>query len=315
MPRLSFTTLCASSNDIITIPAKIKTGAAETFKTKYLEDNRDKQYLNLVLDFGTIDYSGSLDDMSLAFYTWGTSGGFPVHHVSVPGAGYGNIAGSFASSFMDIIKTGAKVTDINYEEENNVVISYTEDGGVTTVTARTVLVTASLGVLKSGTISFTPSLPDWKQDAIDGMGFGVTNKCILQWDDPDAMVWPEEAGGFELITPDDETSGRWTTFYNPSKTKGVPFLTAFIGGDDAMAVEEQTDEEILNEVMANLRAMFPTATDPDKYIITRWGKEENVRGAYSFKILGRDFDDDAESLRWPLDNSVWFAGEATSPVW
>ena len=67
--------------------------------------------------------------------------------------------------------------------------------------------------------------------------------------------------------------------------------------------------------MANLRAMFPTATDPDKYIITRWGKEENVRGAYSFKILGRDFDDDVESLQWPLDNSVWFAGEAMSPVW
>ena len=50
-----------------------------------------------------------------------------------------------------------------------------EDGGTTTATtravrARTVLVTAPLGVLKSRTIDFVPPLPGEKLAAIEAMG-------------------------------------------------------------------------------------------------------------------------------------------------
>ena len=292
----------------------MKTGAAEEYKTEYLEDNKDVQYLNLILDFGEIDYSGDLNEMSFAEYTWGHSGGYPVHYVSVPGVGYGNIAASFAAPFLSKIKLGAKVTGINYEDQNNVIVSFTENGVARKVVAKTVLVSASLGVLKAGSISFTPSLPGWKQEVIDNMGFGLANKCLMQWNDEDDMVWPEEKAGFELITPSSDTSGKWTTFFNPSKLKGVPLLEGLIGGDDARDMEMQTDEEIIDDVMKNLRAMFPTISRPDRVIITRWGQEENIRGAYAFKVKGRDFDDDA----WNLQRSVgkiWFAGEAMSGTW
>jgi monoamine oxidase len=39
-----------------------------------------------------------------------------------------------------------------------------------------VLVTVPLGVLKKGSISFEPPLPQRKLDAIQRMGFGVLNK-------------------------------------------------------------------------------------------------------------------------------------------
>lgn len=42
--------------------------------------------------------------------------------------------------------------------------------------ADAVLVTASLGVLKAGSIKFHPPLPQRKQDAIARMGFGILNK-------------------------------------------------------------------------------------------------------------------------------------------
>lgn len=42
--------------------------------------------------------------------------------------------------------------------------------------AAAVLVTASLGVLKKGSITFQPSLPQRKLDVIERMGFGVLNK-------------------------------------------------------------------------------------------------------------------------------------------
>ena len=79
-----------------------------------------------------------------------------------------------------------------------------------------------------------------------------------------------------------------------------------------MYLMSQTDKEVLADVMTKLKAMFPTITTPDRIIITRWASEENVRGTYSFKKVGRDsFSDDGEQLRMPVKN-VWFAGEATA---
>lgn len=43
-----------------------------------------------------------------------------------------------------------------------------------------VVVTAPLGVLKDRAIQFIPDLPQWKQDSIKRLGFGVVNKvCFL----------------------------------------------------------------------------------------------------------------------------------------
>ena len=45
--------------------------------------------------------------------------------------------------------------------------------------ADAVVMTAPLGVLKSGSISFHPPLPEWKQQAINNLGFGLLNKVIV----------------------------------------------------------------------------------------------------------------------------------------
>jgi lysine-specific histone demethylase 1 len=39
-----------------------------------------------------------------------------------------------------------------------------------------IVLTTPLGVLKSGSITFQPPLPDWKQGVIERMGFGLLNK-------------------------------------------------------------------------------------------------------------------------------------------
>jgi Na+-driven multidrug efflux pump len=109
----------------------------------------------------------------------------------------------------------SKVTEIDYSNPNGAIISFTRNGVESKVMAKAVLVTVSLGVLKAGNIKFTPSLPDWKQEVIDGMGFGLLDKCVMQWDNPDAAVWPEEEW-IELVTPKGENSGKWTTFFNPT---------------------------------------------------------------------------------------------------
>ena len=139
----------------------------------------------------------------------------------MPAGGFDNAAASFVKSVMEKIKLNVEVTEINYTEKNNVIISYSENGKPKKVTARTTLVTASLGVLKPDTINFIPILPKAKQDAIDDAGFGSLNKCIIFWD-PIDIVWPTDKLWFELVTPEDDTSGKWTSFFNPMEFQRNP---------------------------------------------------------------------------------------------
>mmetsp|Transcript_7212 Transcript_7212/g.16402 ORF Transcript_7212/g.16402 Transcript_7212/m.16402 type:complete len:391 (+) Transcript_7212:256-1428(+) len=281
-----------------------------------LDDDESLQFLNFMEDASEIEYTGDssqLDIEQINFFP--PDSNVATHYTSIPGLGFGNIAAKYAAPFASKIKLNAKVSEINSEEDGETtIVKYVENGVDKAVKAKTVLVTASLGVLKAGTIGFVPSLPDYKQESIDKMGFGVVNKCMMSWDDNEDLVWPADDLWFFLITPDDETSGQWTTFYNPSKFKGIPALTAWVGGDEALAVESQTDDEILRDVMKNLKAMFPSIREPDRIVISRWGQDENIRGTYSFPINGRDFYDDADNLS-KREGRVWFAGEATGNGW
>ena len=54
----------------------------------------------------------------------------------------------------------------------------TETGCSSIFKADAVLVSVPLGVLKSQAITFQPPLPEWKQQAINNLGFGLLNKVI-----------------------------------------------------------------------------------------------------------------------------------------
>lgn len=52
----------------------------------------------------------------------------------------------------------------------------TQNGSTNIFRADAVIVSAPLGVLKANVISFNPSLPEWKTQAIHNLGFGLLNK-------------------------------------------------------------------------------------------------------------------------------------------
>jgi monoamine oxidase len=294
-----------------------------------------------------LDYTGDSSQVGvteLEFFPEGYS--VSAHYMSIPGVGFGNTAAKYAEPYAEYVKLNSKVVEVNSEGEELIEVTYVDkddDGMTKSIKAKTVLITVSLGVLKAGTINFVPSLPANKQASIDNTGFGLNNKAVMTWKNKEDMIWPEDEFWFKLITPDDETSGLWTTFYNPSKFKGEPSLIAWVGGDEAWVEEERTNDEIMKDVIKNLRAMFPGIRNPDTALISRWGMNENVRGTfviitlsalptstfydllshvcisfncdicvglYSFPKPGRDFYDDLDTLGERFGN-IWFAGEAT----
>lgn len=276
--------------------------------------DKEVRYLNLLGKMFSIEYNGDIEQMSLKERDIFSGEIPPSKYMGTRRFGFGNVARRFGEPFLSKIKLNAKVLDIaDYNEgsKRNTVVTFVSNGRARKVAATTVLMTASLGVLKAGSINFSPSLPSYKKDVIGSMGFGTLNKCAMYWKSKDDMVWPMDKYWFELMKLDEASAGKWTSFYSPSKMKGTPTLIGWVGGDDARAIESQTNEKILDDVMQNLRLIFPSITRPDKVHITRWNQEEHVRGTYSFKAVGRDFTDDSAKLKKKVGR-LWFAGEATA---
>ena len=258
------------------------------------------------------------------------------------GVGFGNTAAAVAEQLKDKIQLNSKVIEIDTSSTpGKVIVTYevATSGSRVRVIANSAAVTVSLNVLKANYINFVPPLPSWKRDVINGMSMGasllffsccyfqvqakhvahfesiirpgVLNKCVFVWDDESvAELFPNKFW-IELISDQDATSGRWTTFSNPSAEKGKPTLVGWVAGDDAMRMEDQTDDEVKAEMMSNLKLMFPNIPEPGRVVIARWGKEPNVLGAYSHRTVGRDFRGDSSALGNPV-GQITFAGEATA---
>jgi lysine-specific histone demethylase 1 len=96
-------------------------------------------------------------------------------------------------------------------------------------------VTVPLGVLKSGQIQFSPPLPDWKEQAIGNLGFGLLNKLVLVFDKP---FWDTSVELFGYVGSGQEGSsgrrynlkayrssrGKFYMYWNCIVVSGLPVL-------------------------------------------------------------------------------------------
>ncbi|MBL8161000.1 MAG: FAD-dependent oxidoreductase [Anaerolineae bacterium] len=168
-----------------------------------------------------------------------------------------------------------------------------------------VLVTLPLGVLQAGSVRFTPELPPAKQEAIDGLGMGVLNKCYLRFSQ---AFWPTDMDWLEYIPAN---HGEWTEWVSYMRAANMPILLGFNAADRGCEIEAWSDEQIVANAMQTLRTMFGAdVPDPVDYQITRWASDPFARGSYSFNPVDSEPAMRAE-LAKPLDGRLFFAGEAS----
>ena len=244
-----------------------------------------------------------------------------LNYLSVQGGGYDKVLNFLSETIETRIRKNHEVKSINYLNDDLIEVAYNDDQGqAQSKYAKKVLVTVPLGVLKARKIQFTPDLPRSKINAIDYIGFGSLNKIVLYWEEDQSSWWPDNRFWNCLITDRDDTSGTWTSYYNErnADTGGRYILTGWIGGKASMEAEADNDQDTLAIVMQNLNDMFggqvPT---PTKYIITRWGQDEHAGGAYSYSPPGPgdEVDRARGQLANPVNNRIFFAGEATDDGW
>jgi monoamine oxidase len=110
-----------------------------------------------------------------------------------------------------------------------------------------VIVTAPLGVLAAGAITFEPELPAGHREALAKLKIGLLDKLWLRFDEP---FWSEEAIVWTWIAPPGTPYREW---YNLLPLTGEPVLLSLNGGRLAREWAEGSDADHLAAARAALQ--------------------------------------------------------------
>ncbi|NJS37805.1 MAG: hypothetical protein HC783_01030 [Rhodobacteraceae bacterium] len=167
--------------------------------------------------------------------------------------------------------------------------------------------TLPLGVLQSGRVAFAEPLAPARQRAIDGLGMGLLNKCVLRFE---RVFWPPEVDWIDFLGPRETLWADWTSYL---RATGWPLLAGFNAARMADEVETWDDRTTTASAVDALRAMFGSSVpDPLGSQISRWRQDPFACGAYSFKAVGTRTKDRKALFGTDWDGRLSFAGEATS---
>lgn len=157
------------------------------------------------------------------------------------------------------------------------------------------------------TVKFIPPLKS-KQAALNGLYMGTMDKVYLLYDKP---FWDSSAWINRVAQKGNSTDEKWQFFFNIYKYDGKPILLAFNTGESAKQIENKIDNQIIDEVVSVLKKMYPDSPRPKEWKITRWASDPFAGGSYSI-VPPNGSVDSALELAKPVDNKLFFAGEATT---
>lgn len=193
---------------------------------------------------------------------------------------------------------------------------------ISVLEADAVVCTIPLGVLSvpkgsDGHIEFIPPLPETKKSAIERLGFGNYNKCILSFP---FVFWSSAADFVGVVGA--PVLGSEILFCNVSLVHDQPVLVVIFGGSFAFDVEKFTDDQIVWECWNVLQRVCSKTfiPHPIDYCVTRWSKDRYARGSFSYCPPGIDGEKELAVMSEPIYSDsimnkypmIMFAGEATS---
>ncbi len=216
----------------------------------------------------------------------------------LPG-GYDQVVAAVANG-LDV-RLGHVVTSIDTAGDRAVVV--TSQGSFE---AQSVVVTVPLGVLKAGSIRFSPALPEQKSRAIATLGMGALSKSCLRFE---SQFWPDDAELIDIV-PAPSRRGQWVESLSLTGLVDVPALMMFNAGEFARVVETMSDAEVIASASSALEPAFPELSPPTGLLRSAWSVDPFSLGSYSFIGVGASLAD-RDALAEPDGRRV-FAGEACS---
>jgi monoamine oxidase len=172
-----------------------------------------------------------------------------------------------------------------------------------TLTASKAIVTVPTNLIASEAIRFHPALPA-KVDAARGLPLGLADKVMLALDEPEALPRDGSLRGATMRT----AMGAYHL-----RPFGQPCIEGFFGGHFAQELEDAGEGAFaahsIDEIAALLGNGYRRKLKP--LAESRWAHDPFARGSYSHALPGHAGM--RAVLATPVDNRLFFAGEATSP--
>jgi monoamine oxidase len=218
----------------------------------------------------------------------------------VPVGGYERLIGALAQGVP--VRLGAEVTRIDVSVTGVQVT--TKDGAVESCSH--VVVTVPLGVLKHGSIRFTPALPEDRRAAIDRLGFGSFEKIALTFHSP---FWRDASVPHLLAFPRDDAS---LPIVGQDAFGGGPALVGLVFGDSCRHVVGRSADTAVDWMLDVIsEAITRPCPEPTAIAVSSWTSDPYSRGAYTHNTP-EGSPADVHLLGQPLHGRLLFAGEATT---
>ena len=208
---------------------------------------------------------------------------------------YDFIHENFAQNIEQNIIYNARITTINYTGDQ--VVLTTENG--MEYKADKVILTVSIGVLRSNAITFNPPLPAKKITAIQDIEFLPGFKLFMRFSD---QFYPDVISS--------ETSSGETTYYDAAYGKEsqdhvLGLLSTGISAQEYYLLGNS--DSIVSSVIQELDGYFNGLASQNylgSYIYEDWGQQTYTQGTWT-----SDFQAASADLRASLNDKVYFAGE------
>ncbi len=199
------------------------------------------------------------------------------------------------------IRLNSPVARIEWEPGH--VQVYSRSGEV--FSAACAVLTIPVGVWKTRSIAFLPNLPAEKWSAVDALGIADIVKLHFLFD---ARVLPDDV---DSIVDESTIPPVWWDASSGYADFTGQVLVGWAAGDAARALIAAGETEALQMALASLRRTLdnPALTSREARMM-QWNDEPFTRGAYTYTPPGAMFARPA--LAAPLDDTLFFAGEATA---
>ena len=215
---------------------------------------------------------------------------------------YDFVKDHLANSVKEKIQFNSPVKSIDYTSDQ--VIVKTVDGNI--YEADRVLVTVSVGVLKSETIHFMPALDVKKQKALASVKFRPGLKVALKFSDSfyhNAIGCKSNSG--ERVYYD-------IAFGKETESHVLGFLCT--GEDSKEYLGYSSDEALLQVLIKELDQMYEgraTELFTGEFRIEKWSEYKFIRGTWTQAF--EENPNHLSHLNRPLEDKVFFAGEINDP--
>uniref|UniRef100_M4B442 Amine oxidase domain-containing protein n=1 Tax=Hyaloperonospora arabidopsidis (strain Emoy2) TaxID=559515 RepID=M4B442_HYAAE len=236
----------------------------------------------------------------------------------------------FVEHFADGVTTRLNwpVTSVDYSQSNRIVVTGTSGRQLS---CSTLVVTVSTAVFSK--IAYTPPFPEIKIKAVNSFDMRRAGKVLLH---VSRRFWPEDAHGVvcsDCFLPefwfnstqgighlkpngDKLCTGMEANKHEDGKTQYL--ITGFVSAAYAETFVGVPHEKIFEGFLDQLDMIYGNVDEPcpaHKFFVKGmykdFGNEPWIGGGYAFPRVGQS-DSASQDLAAPVDNRIFFAGEATA---